>query len=259
MNDTSSAELPQSSQSIDLPPATGLSEGARLFDTFVAPSKTFTDIRRSSRWWLPFLLSILVSYVFVYAIEKKVGWDQVVENVLKQTPKQQERFAEMEPTQASEARHTMAASYRYTLYASPLLTLFFAALSAAVLLATVNFGFAGEATLGRMFALWMYASLPLALKGLLGAAALFAGMDAETFNMQNAAGTNLGFYLPLDTNKAILTLASSLDVMTIWTVVLLIIGCSIVAKISRTSAAVAVVGWWVIIILGSVAAAEINA
>ena len=257
MNEITAADISQTPQPIDAGP-NGLSESERLLDTFVAPTKTFTDIRRSSRWWLPFLISVLLSYAFVFAIDKKVGWDQVADNVIKQTPKQQERFAEMEPSQAAQGRHTMAASYRYTLYASPLLALLFAAISAGVLQATVNFGFGGEASFGQMFAVWMYGTLPLALKGILGAASLFAGMDAESFNLQNAAGTNLGFYLPPDTSKALITLASSLDVMTIWSVVLLVLGCSIVGKISRASACIAVVGWWVIIILASVAGAEIN-
>ena len=33
-----------------------MSEGARIINTFIAPSKTFTDLRRSAAWWAPFLL-----------------------------------------------------------------------------------------------------------------------------------------------------------------------------------------------------------
>jgi hypothetical protein len=36
---------------------------------------------------------------------------------------------------------------------------------------------------------------------------------------------------------------------------LLVIGCSIVAKVSRASAGVAVVGWWVLILIVKVGAA----
>ena len=236
-----------------------LSEVVRLVDTFVAPSRTFQDIRRHSRrWWLPFLLAVVASYAFVFAIDRYVGWPQVVENALKQTPKQQERFADMEATQASQARHQMAASYRYFSYAAPAFTLVFGAISAAVLLATLNFGFAGEATFWQLFAVWMYATLPLSFKALLGAASLAAGMSPDQFNMQNPAGTNLGFYLPPDLNKGLLTLASSVDIFTIWTVVLLTIGCAVVANLKRSTAAVAVVGWWIIIVLASTAGALIN-
>ena len=37
---------------------TGLSQVERVVDTFVAPSKTFADILRSTSWWLPFLIQI---------------------------------------------------------------------------------------------------------------------------------------------------------------------------------------------------------
>jgi hypothetical protein len=221
---------------------TGLSEVARFVDAFVAPSRTFTDIRRSSRWWLPFLFSVMVTYVFFYAVERQVGWPQVVENMLKQTPKQQERFAAMEPTQASEAKHKMAAGYEYFAYGAPLLNLLFAAIAAAVLLATVNFGFGGDASFGKMFAVWMYGTLPLSIKGLLSPIVLFAGMAPEQFNLQNPVGTNLGYYLPPDTAKGLVTIATSIDIMTIWSVVLLVIGCAIVGNIKRSSAAIAVVG-----------------
>lgn len=236
----------------------GLSDVARFVDTFVAPSRTFTDIRRSSRWWLPFLFGVIVTYVFFYAVDKQVGWPQVVENTLKQTPKQQERFAAMEATQASQAKRQMANGYKYFAYGTPLLSLLFAAIAAAVLLATVNFGFGGEASFGKMFAVWMYATLPLSIKGILAAVVLFAGMAPEQFNLNNPVGTNLGYYLPPDTSKGLLTLATSIDILTIWSVILLVIGCSIVGKIKRSSAGVAVVGWWALITLASTAIAIVN-
>ena len=42
-----------SSASAAMPPETqSLSEVERVIDTFVAPSKTFTDIRRNASWWM---------------------------------------------------------------------------------------------------------------------------------------------------------------------------------------------------------------
>ncbi len=51
----------------------GLSEVERVVDTFVAPSKTFTDILRSTSWWLPFLLLVVVSFGTTVVVEKQVG------------------------------------------------------------------------------------------------------------------------------------------------------------------------------------------
>jgi hypothetical protein len=50
-------------------------------------------------------------------------------------------------------------------------------------------------------------------------------------------------------------LASSLDVLTIWVLILLTIGCAIVAKTKRSTAAMAVWGWWILITLVKVGVA----
>jgi hypothetical protein len=34
-----------------IPEPAPLSEFERIIDTFIAPSKTFTDLRRSAAWW----------------------------------------------------------------------------------------------------------------------------------------------------------------------------------------------------------------
>jgi hypothetical protein len=51
-----------------------LSEGQRLLDTFIAPSKTFTDLRRSAAWWAPFLISVVISVLFVGVVDHKIGF-----------------------------------------------------------------------------------------------------------------------------------------------------------------------------------------
>ena len=65
-----------------------LSEAERVVDTFVAPTKTFTDLRRSSNWLVPFLLLCVVSIALVTVVDKKLGMEKVVENQLALQPKQ---------------------------------------------------------------------------------------------------------------------------------------------------------------------------
>jgi hypothetical protein len=240
------------------PEAPGLSEVSRFVDTIVAPSKTFNDIRRSSRWWLPFLFGVLVTYVFFYAVQRQVGWTQVAENNIKQNAKMQEQFATLEPAQVNEKVQQIGAFTKYVFYAAPLVNLIVAAICASVMLATVNFGFGGEATFGKMFAVWMYAGIPLSIQALLAAGVLFAGVTPEQFNLQNPVGTNLGYYLPADTSKGLMTLATSFDLISIWTIVLLVIGCSAIGKISRGKAGVAVFGWWILIVLAKTAIAIVQ-
>lgn len=235
--------------------AAALSQGERVIDTFVAPSKTFTDILRNQSWWLPFLIILVIGYGFIFTVEKRVGWSQVVENSLKASPSQAEQINNAPADQQPAIRARLVAGYKISSYAFPVFVLFYWVIAAAIMLGTLNFGFGGTAKFGQLFAVFVYAGLPGTIKSLLSIVVLFAGLDAESFNLQNPVGTNLGYYLPPDGPKWLTALGTSIDVFTIWTVVLLAIGCGIAAKIKRGSAAIAVVGWWVVIILVSVAVA----
>ena len=85
----------------------------------------------------------------------------------------------------------------------------------------------------------------------MGLVMIFLG-DVERFNPQNPAPTNLGFFLnPLETAKSLYTLASSIDVFTIWFLVLLGIGFSTATgrKVKSSSIIGCYAGLWIIWIL----------
>src|ERR1019366_1045649 len=62
------------------PESAALSEGARIVNTFIAPSKTFTDLRRNASWWGPWLLISIFSLLFVYSMDRQIGFDQISKN-----------------------------------------------------------------------------------------------------------------------------------------------------------------------------------
>ena len=231
---------------------TGLSQAERVVDTFIAPTKTFQDILRNRSWWLPFLLTVLVSLCVTFSINRQVGFERVVENQIQASPKQQDALASLTPEQRAARLHGMAIGYRYTSYAFPLLILLFAAIASLGLWATFNFGLGARTTFGEMFCLWMYCSLPKLLIGLLTILTLWFGGNAESFDLKNPVGTNLAYYIP-DAAPWLKNALSFFDVIGIWTLVLLVIGTAIVARVSRGKAAAVVVGWWVLILIISVA------
>jgi hypothetical protein len=230
----------------------GLSQGERVIDTFIAPSKTFTDILRNQSWWLPFLIMVVVGYAFIFTVEKKVGWEQVLENSLKTNASQAEQISNAPADQQATIRARMLAGYKYVSYGFLAFVLLYWVIASAVMLGTLNFGFGGRATFGQMFAVFVYAGLPGVIKSLLSIIVMFAGLDAESFNLQNPVGTNLGYYLSPESPKWLISLGTSIDVFTLWTIVVLIIGCAIVAKVKRSSAAIAVIGWWLLFTIVSV-------
>ncbi len=239
--------------------STSLSQVERVIDTFVAPSKTFHDILRDASWWLPWLLGVLVTMGFSAAIQQQIGWDKTYSNILQHSSEtQQERTAQLPPDQQARQKAIAASFTKYIVWASPVLGLLFAAIAAGVLLMTLNFGLGGHATFGQLFTVWMYATLPWLIQGILGIIVLFAGLDADAFNLKNPVGTNLGYYLPADWPQWLIAFATSIDVLSIWVIILLTIGCAVVAKTKLAATATAVVGWWILITLAKVGIAAIS-
>ena len=235
----------------------GLSQMERVVDTFIAPSKTFTDILRNTSWWLPFLLLVLVTLGATYTVEKQVGWQRVTENQIHESPKQEEALATLTPEQRASRIQVSATVTRYISYGSFVLILVFVAIFALIYWASFNFGLGAKTTFGQMFAVCMYASLPKLLIGLLAILTLMFGNSADSYNLRNPVGTNPAYFMP-DAGPVLKAALAFFDVIGIWQLVLLIIGMAIVAKVSTGKAAAVVVGWWVLGLLLSVGIAALT-
>jgi hypothetical protein len=110
-----------------------LNEIQRVVDTFVAPSKTFTDIRRSASWWLPWLIGVIITLAFGYVVQQKIGWDKTYTNILHQSPAQQQKIESLPADQQARALAMGANITKYSFWAVPILGLISAIVAAAVL------------------------------------------------------------------------------------------------------------------------------
>lgn len=236
----------------------GLNQLERVIDTYVAPEKTFLDIRRNASWWLPFLLGVCISLLFTFSVDRQIGFDKVAEANINRSASAQERMSSVPEAQREQTMHTIAATTRVFSYAYPIISLIFNLIIAAILMVSFNFGLGAKEHYKQYLAVWFYASLPFAIKYILAAITIFAGASSDNFDIQNPVGTNIGWYLSSDTPLWLRTMLTSVDIFTIWTVVLLIIGCATVARVKRSSAAAVVVGWWVLAIIGFTAMAAMQ-
>jgi hypothetical protein len=227
----------------------GLSQVERVVDTFVAPTKTFKDILRDSSWWLPYLLGALLGILFAYVILNRVGLATLVDGVVHHSKTLEDTLANATSGDAARIRGRIETQFKFA-YAGPVIGLLSGLLCAGILLATANFVFGGKAKYKQMLAVWFYASLPLVLFYLLVIISIYAGMGGDQFDIQNAIGTNIGYYLSgSELPRWVVTLLAALDVFAIWTALLLTLGVSIVAGIKRSSAAIVVFGWWFLFVL----------
>jgi len=230
-----------------------LSEMERVVDTFIAPSKTFSDLRRSANWFVPWLLLAIASVALVVVVDQKLGMVKVVENQLAMQPRQAAQLEKLSPEQRASQMQTVIRFNRVIAYAYPVVIVIVLAIIAAVLLGSFNFGFGAELTFSQCLAVCMYASLPGILKVLIAILAIAVG-GGEAFTFQNPVASNLsGLVDP--SSHFLYSIATSIDVFTIWTLVLTGIGISCLTKLKRGTCLGVVFGWWAILVLGGAALA----
>ncbi|MFZ0799720.1 MAG: YIP1 family protein [Terriglobales bacterium] len=232
-----------------------LSEGQRLADTFFAPSKTFTDLRRNANWWAPFLIIAIVSTTFIYVVDRKVGFRKVVENQIQLQPKQADRIERLPADQRQKVMQQQVAITKTISYAVPVIALVLYAVYAGVLFATLKFGASAELKYKTLFSLIVYTRLPMLLQTLLAMLSLVAGVSGDAFNIENPVATNAGYFIGPDGSPVLRALLSPFDVFTLWTLVLTAIGITCISKVKRGTAFAVVFGWFAVVVLGRVALA----
>jgi hypothetical protein len=230
-------------------PVARLSEVERIIDTFIAPSKTFTDLRRNAQWWAPFLLMVIASAVFVYVGGQKVGFRKAMENQMRAQPKQQAQLEQLPPEQREQRLHVGAKITKAISYAFPAIQLLILVIIATVLFATFKFAAGADISFKVALAIVIYASLPGLLRVGLALVSLLAGASPDSFTFQNPVATNPGYFMNPADSPFLYSLASSFDVFLIWTLVLTAIGFTCVSKVKRGTALAIVFGWWLVFTL----------
>ena len=229
---------------VEQPP---LSQAERVVDTVVAPSKTFTDIRRNASWWVPWVLISIAGLALVFTVDKKVGMEKVAENSIQLSPKRAAKLDQLPPEQRASQMELAAKMTRIFAYGSPVLTIIFVAVIAAVLVGTFKLAIGAEVKFKHGMAISMYAFLPGIIKALLVILTIMIS-GGESFTFEHQLASNLG---PLfdPSSPFLYSVASSLDLFNIWTLILTGIGYSCVSKVKRSTSMAVVFGWWIVVVL----------
>jgi len=234
------------------PESAPLSEGQRLLDTFIAPRKTFNDLRLNASWWAPFLILVVVSMLFVYVADQKVGFRKIAENQIHMQPKQADRIDQMPAAQRERVMQQQVTWTRIISYAFPVVILLWLAIIAGVLLATLKFGASADIRFMPLFALVTYASLPGLLKSLLAIVSLVAGVSSDGFTFQNPVATNPGYFVDPAASPVLYSLLTKFDIFSLWTLVLTAIGITCISKVKTGTAFAVVFCWFAFVVLAGV-------
>jgi len=188
---------------------------------------------------------------------KQIGFEQITRNQIAHSSRA-DQFDKLPADQQAKQIQISVKIFKGFAYGSPALILFFSLISTVVLWVTVKVGAGGETSFKQAYAIVMYAGLPGIIGAILGIISMYAGINPEGFDVNNPVGTNLAYYLDPDTTgKFVRGMASSLDVLIIWTIVLIGIGFASTSKVKRSTAIIIVAVWYLVYKLATSALASL--
>ncbi len=125
------------------------------------------DLRRKANWLIPWLLMSIVSMSFVFAMEKRIGWDLIVRTQIEKSSNA-ESFDQLSPADKQQRLDSVIRITKYSSYLIPLSSLLWFAALAAALVAVFRFAVGAGITYGRTLAIVVYGSLPSLIERLAG-------------------------------------------------------------------------------------------
>jgi len=198
----------------------------RLMGIFISPAETLADVARKPDFVVPLVLIILLVVAGTEVFLHKIGF----EPILKAAMEHSSRTANMTPDQIQEMVVKMVPYYTWMARVMEFVWPCLAVLVAAVVgLIAVNSIFGGKITFKTAFSISSYAYAVNIIYYLIALTMnLFGDPEHLISNPQNPTPTSVGFFMnPLETAKPLLALGGSLEIFTVWNMLLLAVGFSV--------------------------------
>ena len=218
---------------------------ARIAGVLFTPVSTFEDIARRPSIMAPLIVILLVGYVATFLILPRMDWDAV-------TAAQEEAIKAKNPNMSQEDMDRIAGVSK-TMgkifgWVGPVIGVVWYLIVAAVLLLAFRL-MGGQGTFPQAFSATLYAWIPLVINGIVLAIVAIGRGSVDPMQMATMVKSNPAFLVSMKEQPVLFTLLASLDIFTIWTIVLLIIGFAALAKTSKAKSAAIILSLWIIMIL----------
>ena len=224
----------------------------RIFGALFNPGETFAEIATRPDIVAPLVLIMVLSLASSIITVPRIDFDSVVREQLSQTN------PDMSPEDMDRAARFGGSMGKVIAYASPLFSLLFVVVIAAVLLMEFRL-FGGEGTFKQAMSVTLYSWVPLMIAALISTIILLGRGKVSASELQTLVMSNPGFLVDQKENPIGFALLSSIDLFTIWSVILLTIGFSYVSRMSRVKSAAVVISLWFLQILVKVGLAAMSA
>jgi hypothetical protein len=231
----------------------------RLVGVFISPGETFADIAQKPDFIVPLIVVIVLNVAGTEAFLAKIG----IEPVIRWAMEHSSRTANMTPEQIQQTITRMVGIQTILAHVASVLWIPFVTLIVALIgWVTVKTIFGAEISFKTAFSVAAYAYLVNIIYVVITGAMIFLGDPAHAIsNPQNLGPTSLGFFLnPVDTPKPLLALGGSLEIFTIWYMVLLGLGFSEAShgKAKFVSVFLVFLGLWLVMTLAKMGLATLG-
>lgn len=247
----------------------------RLTGALFSAGETFADVNRKPTWLTAMIIVMLTGFAASVLIEWRVkpDWERFFRT---QTTKALERSGRSVPPEQIDQQIAMQVMFARTDLTSPLSL---AVLVVKLVIYTILYCVvpAGVFALGLMLIqakttfkkILSVVAWSTAATGLVGAVVFFAALmvrdqeglrEINPTEITNLVPTNLGVILPSDTSPFLGSIAASLDIFSIWLLILFVLGFTAIAgarKITRGKIGTIVVSLWLVWVLIKAGAASV--
>jgi Yip1 domain len=213
----------------------------RIIGVFFSPKATFADIARRPSWILPVVIMTVIGIGVGFALNQRVDWRDVASKRIEESPRAANLSSEQKEQQiAMSAKVSPYAAYAIGALA-PILGV---VIVAAVMLLAYNVIGGANGSFGAAMGVVSHAYVVSILGSLLFILILYL-KPPGTVDLENPIAANVGAFLPESTPKALLALGKSLDIFSIWTLLLISVGFAAVnpKKLNGKSLSIAIAVW----------------
>jgi hypothetical protein len=229
----------------------------RMAGVLFSPRAAFEEIVRDPGWVAPVILYTLFSLAIVAIFSQRVGWEKFTAQKIAQSPRAAERMAQLSAEQREQAIERSARISKMIGYALGLVgNLALVVVLAGLLLGAFNLLASAELDYKTSLGVTAHAWMPRAISGALGILILYL-KEPDAIDLENLVASNAGAFLSSESPRWLVSLASSIDLFSFWTLFLLATGFTVASrkKAGMTKALAILFGLWAVWVLGKVSLA----
>jgi hypothetical protein len=237
---------PETAQPIE-PQPEGMSEISRITGVFFEPGRAFADIARRPAFIVPLILVMVCALAVTFTFGRHIGWDRMMRQQLEMSS----RTANLSAEQKEQAVQMQAKIAPIGGAVAIVIGLPLYYVAAAGVLLGIMAMMSAKVRFKQVLAVMCYASLTGIVSSFLIVVVMFL-KDPDQFNLQNPLVFNPAAFMDQQaTSKFLYSVASSLDLFSIWTIILVAIGLKAAAgrTISFAGALTAVIIPWAVFVL----------